>query len=96
MKTIQILPRQSLFDIAVQEYGTLDGIYKIIEDNPNIKFDTSYKDIGITEAEHTETAEYGIDLPLIAEQSLSIDTEWEGRNVAVLNTLNKYKPVSAD
>jgi hypothetical protein len=33
MKTIQVLPRQTLWDIAIQEYGSVMGAPLIVKDN---------------------------------------------------------------
>lgn len=33
-KTVQILDRQTIWDIAIQEYGSVDGVFKLMNDNP--------------------------------------------------------------
>lgn len=40
MKTIRTEPNQTLYDIAVQHYGTLDGVEELIALNPDIRNDT--------------------------------------------------------
>ena len=40
MKTIRTEPNQTIYDIAVQYYGTLDGVEELIALNPGIKNDT--------------------------------------------------------
>ncbi|MCH5243415.1 MAG: LysM peptidoglycan-binding domain-containing protein [Lentimicrobiaceae bacterium] len=40
MKTIKTEPNQTIYDIAVQYYGTLDGVEELMTLNPDIKNDT--------------------------------------------------------
>lgn len=39
MKTIKVEPNQTVFDLAVQHYGTAEAVQKILEDNPDIAND---------------------------------------------------------
>jgi len=89
--TILTKERQTIFDLAISYYGTLDGVWKILEDNPNIQFDDSFTDIGIPEIEYYPP-EGCIDfsMPVKVNQSIEIDSEWEGRNNDVLKLLNNY------
>jgi hypothetical protein len=41
MKVVKLAYGQSLYDLAVQEFGHEDGVFLIFEDNPNIVFDFS-------------------------------------------------------
>ena len=34
MRTINVKHNQNLFDIAIQEYGAVTGVYWLLEDNP--------------------------------------------------------------
>jgi len=36
MKTVIVEDRQTIWDIAVQEYGGVDGVFQLIEDNPGL------------------------------------------------------------
>ena len=36
MKTLKIRTEQNIFDIAVQEYGGVEGVLQIIKDNPGV------------------------------------------------------------
>lgn len=83
--------RQTIFDLAISYYGTLDGVWKILQDNPNIQFDDSFTDIGIPEVEYyppTDCVDFS--MPVTVGQSIVIDAEWEGRNNDVLKKLNNY------
>lgn len=35
-KKIKSLPRQTIWDLAIQEYGSIDGAFKILRDNPDL------------------------------------------------------------
>lgn len=37
---ITALERQSIWDIALQEYGSTDGVFQLIKDNPGLELDT--------------------------------------------------------
>jgi hypothetical protein len=41
MKEVTLLTGQTLYDVAVQEYGHTDGIWLLLEDNPGIVSDLS-------------------------------------------------------
>ena len=36
MQTIKVKHNQSLADIAIQEYGSIEGLFLIVEDNPTL------------------------------------------------------------
>ena len=36
-KTIKTLENQNLLDISMQEYGGLEGVYVLLEDNPHLE-----------------------------------------------------------
>lgn len=36
MQTIKVKHNQSLADIAIQEYGKIEGLFLLVEDNPNL------------------------------------------------------------
>jgi len=96
MKSIVTLPNQTLFDVAIANYGTLDGVIKLLDDNADIQFDTSQFNLGLTVREHNvPRGSTDIAMPLIAGQTLTIDEQWAGRNIAVLKALNTYQPVTA-
>ena len=38
-KRVTIITQQTLFDIAIQQYGGVDGILLLIEDNPQLALD---------------------------------------------------------
>lgn len=47
MKTITVEPNQTVFDLAIQYYGTTEGINEILEDNTLENDDTSKIATGI-------------------------------------------------
>ncbi len=51
MKTIKVEPNQTIYDIAVQYYGTLDGVAELIDLNPGLRNDPqALVDLGINTA----------------------------------------------
>lgn len=36
VKTVTVLSRQTIYDIAVQEYGSTEGVIQLIKDNPEL------------------------------------------------------------
>lgn len=41
MITIPVIEGQSLFDVALQEYGSIEHVFKIIKDNPGITINSN-------------------------------------------------------
>lgn len=41
IKYITVLERQSVWDLAVQEYGSSEGVYQLILDNPELNFEVT-------------------------------------------------------
>ena len=39
-KKIKVLERQTIWDLAIQEYGSIDGAFKILSDNPTLDLAT--------------------------------------------------------
>lgn len=93
---IKTKERQTIFDLAISYYGTLDGVWKILEDNRDIEFDNRFVDIGIEEADfYPPEGCIDFSMPVKEGQSIEIDPEWEGRNNDVLKMLNNYKSQTA-
>jgi hypothetical protein len=40
MKKVKVLNNQTIWDIALQEYGDVTGVFQILTDNPSIDLDT--------------------------------------------------------
>ena len=89
MKTINSIKGQTVSDIAIQEYGNISAIFKLIEDNPqlagqnvfpigyvvdvNADFDLSYPIIAGTEINITEN--YTLSKPNIVKQLDTVVSE---------------------
>lgn len=88
---IKTFKRQTIFDLAICYYGTLAGVWKILEDNSDLKFDTEFVEIGIAENNfYTPEGCVDFSMPLIENQNVEIDQDWEQRDNSVLKLLNKY------
>lgn len=102
MKMIEVRPDQTIMDIAIQEYGTLDGVYKLLEDNQYLAFDYTVK---LTDhvagqwpvVDGYEIVDPGftdISFPLVPGQTIAVDEAWEGRDKLVINRLSGVEIVT--
>ena len=72
MKTITVKQNQTIFDIAVEQYGTCEAIPGILESNPGIRNDKeALKELGI---DYLEDPPFYLDAPVEAGSSLQVDT----------------------
>lgn len=95
MKQIEVLSEQTLFDLAAQEYGSIEGVWKIMEDNPDLQFDytaryTDETGEGYPVNENMELSDSSlvdISAPLVPGQLINIDLDFEGIDKNVLKNL---------
>lgn len=97
MKQISIQGEQTLFDIAIQEYGNaeFEALWKILDDNPNIAFDYKARQtddvaeerVIIDDYEVVESGFKDIAYPLAEGQLINIDTEYSGKDNTVLKQI---------
>jgi len=40
MKSVQVKDQQTVFDIAVQEYGSIEGVFDLLDGNDNLELDS--------------------------------------------------------
>ncbi|MCB6971817.1 MULTISPECIES: hypothetical protein [Butyricimonas] len=71
MKTITVEPNQTVFDLAIQYYGTTEGINEILEDNTLENDDTSKIATGI---DPVSDKDFYIDLPVKPGTTIIINT----------------------
>ena len=73
MKKVTIKPNQTIYDIALSEYGTCEAVAKIINDNPDLANDDSSKVLcGIDPI--NDKGLY-LDLPLLPGSTVLIDMD---------------------
>jgi hypothetical protein len=65
MKTILTVDKQTIFDIAVQHYGTIEAVQEILALNPQIENDLKGYNVDLSE--------FQLDLPVKANSLLTID-----------------------
>ncbi len=77
MKKIKALPNQTIYDIAVAEYGTCEAIAEILSNNPTLENDPVY-----TSPVDQETG-FTIDWPVMPGSSVLIDenSRWRMKNI---------------
>lgn len=97
IKRVVIQDDQTLFDIAIQEYGIADAatIKKLLDENPLLAFDYTAKQtddvaeerIIIDNYEVIEAGFTDIAYPLVKGQTINIDTLYAGKDSAALKQL---------
>lgn len=86
MKTIRVKPNQTLYDIAIENYGTCEAISEILKKNPHICNDkTSLAALGI---ETTGKVDFYLDAALQVDQELHIDTDKKTILNSVIREIN--------
>jgi|GEM_PF-2150174 hypothetical protein len=80
MKTILVVDNQTLFDIAVQHYSTLEAVKEILTLNPEIENDPVY---------NVESNEFQFDLPVKVNSLLTIDENSSLINKNLLKEINE-------
>jgi hypothetical protein len=90
MKVITVLNRQTIFDIAIQEYGSVEAIFKVLADDKTVM---NYQEI-------TDAGGFVIQVPLGLMSNLTpgqkIKIVSGPTNLTVLDyyTKKQYKPVT--
>jgi len=41
MGSVIVIEQQSIFDIAIQQYGSVEGVVHLMNDNPNLTFNSN-------------------------------------------------------
>lgn len=75
MKTIKVKPKQTIFDVALEQYGTCEAVGEILMNNPEIANDT--KALATLGIEGVDNIDFHIDVALDASQTIKIDTDSE-------------------
>ena len=94
---VKVEPNQTLFDVALQVYGTLDGVWKLLEDN-TVLFDKTYYDVGVSMGEYNASDIDGftdITAPLQGGQTLKYDSSWNGADTVMVKKLKGAVPITA-
>lgn len=73
MKTITVKPNQTIFDLAVENYGTGEAIGKIITDNPDLRNDKAA--LAALGVDYLSDSDFYPDVPVDAGFTLLIDTD---------------------
>lgn len=95
MEKLTVQPGQTLFDIAIQVYGTLDGVWKLLEDNQLI-YDSTYYKTGVPMGEHIPVRNFtDVSMPLVPGQDVLFDPQWKGSDPVVLRKLHGAIPATA-
>lgn len=87
MKKITVKPNQTVYDIAVTEYGTCEAVAEIIADNPELANDDRAKvETGV---DPVKDKSFYFDLALKPGSTIFIDTDSRLINKNILREMNK-------
>lgn len=87
MKKVTIKPNQTIYDIAVSEYGTCEAIPEIISDNPELENDDRAKiNMGI---DPVSDKDFYFDLALKNGSTVLIDTDSRTLKKNIIRELTK-------
>lgn len=86
MKTVKAKDKQTIMDVALEQYGTLEAVGEILANNPGLINDAhSLAALGIDAA---STSDFYPDVMLEAGQSIEIDDSSELIRSNVLRQIN--------
>lgn len=87
MKKVTVKPNQTLYDIAVSEYGTCEAISELIANNPELSNDSQAKvAMGI---DTVNDPDFYFDLPLNPGSVVLIDTDSRTLRKNILREITK-------
>ncbi len=73
MKTVTVKPNQTIFDIAVEQYGTCEAIPEILSNNPGLCNDSeALKNLGI---DYLLDTSFHFDAPVESGFKVQVDTD---------------------
>lgn len=86
MKTIIVKPNQTIFDLAVENYGTCEAVGEILKNNPQLKND----DLAKVAAGIDPIRDNGLylDLAVVACSRIIIDTDSKLIRTSVIREIN--------
>lgn len=86
MKTVTVKPNQTIFDIAVENYGTCEAIGEILRNNPALANEDRAKTaVGI---DPINDKSFYFDLPLKSGSTLFVDTDSRLIKNSVIREIN--------
>lgn len=87
MKKITVKPNQTVYDIAVSEYGTCEAVAEIMADNPDLSNDDRAK--VSTGVDPVSDKSFYFDLALKPGNTVLIDTDSRLINKNIIREINK-------
>lgn len=85
MKQIKVKPNQTLFDIAIEHYGTCEAVAELLALNPTIANDPRAK-IDV-EIDYIADRDFYIDLAVAEGAMITIDPDSELKQLSILREL---------
>ena len=73
MKEVKVLRNQTIYDLAVQHYGTLEALSEIINNNPTLLNDKEA--LSAAGIDYFKDDEFYFDIPIAVGFALKIDTD---------------------
>ena len=84
MKTVTVIPNQTVFDILVGQYGTCEALAEFLENNPDLENEpgTDGRDVPVAERI------FRFDLPLKEGSTVLIGTDSRQIKTSVIQEIN--------
>lgn len=94
MKKVTVKRNQTIYDIAVEQYGTCEAIPEIIANNPNLDNDEQAKiSLGI---DASKDKDFYFDLPLKQGSIVLIDTDSRSLKKNIIREINNKEVTTFD
>lgn len=85
MKTVTVKPNQTIFDLAVENYGTPEAVAEILKNNPSLRNDkAAMTALGIN---YTSDSGFYLDAPVATDFPLQIDTDSKQIKTSVIKEI---------
>ena len=80
MQTIKTIKNQTIWDVAVQYYGTLEAVEELLRLNPALRSDVAQ---ALAAGYVADSSIFYLDLPILEGSSVTIDTDskWYKRSI---------------
>lgn len=94
MKKVTVKRNQTVYDIAVTEYGTCEALPEILANNPGLENDEQAKiSLGI---DASKDKDFYFDLPLKQGSSVLIDTDSRSLKKNIIREINNKEVTTFD
>lgn len=90
MRTIKTVKGQTITDIALQEYGNIEAVKELLDNNPQLSGMNDYEPGSIID----DFCDFDLTIPIIAGVKIYINDDSDFMNRKVLKELNRKSIIS--